>query len=515
MARARTLRGAYARHVAQLSQDPAHQSFEAPAPTERDITAHADSAALIHLSTAEVFHWLEDEGLFPRSKAAISPVNAQRRSRGSRKQLSGPPAYCRACGLERAWHPTLLEEPSVAGNTPGTTTEPAPSTSAPGQHHKALNPSSLVCTTFQAQAARSPVVDVDMLFGRSDCIGLASSPGSGSAGSVAIPPRQHGIGRLVMREDWEGMPYSLHPAIFARGALHEEEEDEGEDLSASRPFTHLFPGSPSLSVRELNSTLVQMADPRLVTAIRHMTGLPSSRCIPFQAWIASDSPSSFHDDVAIVGGQDTSYADPHTTPDHAGPPSPSSSRRPPPLVSLPGRSSLAITSSVSSRRLGTTASRRTSNSIPPPLVPGIDDHPRDAVNALLAPSALLAIAMRSFVRRVVDRGVEALHHDESALRDARPKHLHLQPHGRGRRNMDATEDVRRVLTPTHVLGGLARHAGAGLADSAAFLVCATLGESSRRGGLTATATGSAGGIGEGNVDEDEDGSRRATGTVAR
>ena len=81
--------------------------------------------------------------------------------------------------------------------------------------------------------------------------------------------------------------------------------------------------------------------------------------------------------------------------------------------------------------------------------------------------------------------------------------------------MDATEDVRRVLTPTHVLGGLARHAGAGLADSAAFLVCATLGESSRRGDLTATATGSAGGIGEGNVDEDEDGSRRATGTVAR
>ncbi|KAM5534983.1 hypothetical protein V8D89_011356, partial [Ganoderma adspersum] len=161
MARARTLREAYARHVAQPSQDLAHQSFEAPAPGERDTTAHADTATPTQLSTAEVFHWLEEEGLFPRSKAAISQVDAWKRSQGSRKQLSGPSAYCRACGLERAWHPTLLEERSVAGNTPGTTAEPAPSTSASGRSHKDLNLSSLVCTTFQAQAARSPVVDVD------------------------------------------------------------------------------------------------------------------------------------------------------------------------------------------------------------------------------------------------------------------------------------------------------------------------------------------------------------------
>ena len=155
----------------------------------------------------------------------------------------------------------------------------------------------------------------------------------------------------------------------------------------------------------------------------------------------------------------------------------------------------------------------TSDFIPPSAVPSIDEHPRDTANALLAPSALLAIAVRSFVRRVVDRGVEAVRHDESALRDARQKHL--QPHGRGRRKMDATEGVRRVLTPAHVLGGLVRHAGAGLADSAVFLVCSTLGESSTRGDTTATATEPTGAVGGADVvlDEDEDGSRRTTGAV--
>ncbi len=516
MGRARTLREAYAQLVSQPSQDPAHQSSEAPAPAERDTAPRAipiDTTTPTQLSTFEVFHWLEDEGLFPRSKAAISQVEVRKRSRGSRKQLagtSGPPAYCRACGLERAWHPTLLEERSVAGNTPGTTTEITSNTSASAQQHKDADLAVLVCTTFQEREATGPpVVDVDMVLGRGDRTGPASSSGSGSAGSVAVAPRQQRAGRLVMGEDWEGMPYSLHSAIFARGAVHEEEEDGGEDLSASRSLTYLFPGSPSFSVREVNAALVQVADPRLVTAIRHILGLPSPRYNPFQAWIVAGSQSSFHDDVAIASGQNTSYGGPHTTSDHAESPSPTSSSQLPPLVALPGRSSLGVTSSVSSRRLWTTASHPTS--IPPPLVPSVGDHPRDTVNALLAPSALLAIAVRSFVRRIVDRGVEALHHDEAALRDARQKHL--QPPGRGRRNIDATGGVRRVLTPTHVLGGLMRHAGAGLADSAAFLVCATLGESSRRYDSTTTSPACA--EGGGYVDEDEDGSRLATGPVAR
>ncbi|KAI1790156.1 hypothetical protein LXA43DRAFT_891478, partial [Ganoderma leucocontextum] len=446
MGRARTLREAYAQLVSQPSQDSAHQSLEAPTPVQRDTTAHAipaDAAGPTQLSTAEVFHWLEDEGLFPRSKAAISQGEVRKRNRASKKvETSGPPAYCRTCGLERAWHLTVREEHSVADNISDTKTEIMQSTSAGGRQHKDVDLASLVCMAFQeGEATRSPVVNVDMLLQRA--------------------------GRLVVQEYWEGMSYSLHPAIFARGAVHEEEEDQGEDLSASRPFVDLFPVSAELNASELNAALVQVADPRLVTTIGHMTGLPSPRYNPFQASIEAGTQSS--------------------------------------------RSSLAITSSVSSRRLWTTASCPTS--IPSPLVPGVGDHPRDAVNALLAPSALLAIAMRSFVRHIVGRGAEALHHDEAALRNGPSggRQKHLQPHGRGRRNMDATESVRRVLTPTHVLSGLVRHAGAGLVDSAALLVCATLGESSRRDDSTATDPACAGG----GRDVDEDGSRLATGSIAR
>ncbi|PIL22634.1 hypothetical protein GSI_15325 [Ganoderma sinense ZZ0214-1] len=165
MARARALREAYDQHVSQLSQEPAHPSFEAAPPADRETAPQAipaDTVTLTQLSTVDVLRWLEDEGLIPRSNTTISQVEVRKRSRGSRKRLSGPPAYCRACGLERAWHPTLLEERSVAGNTPGTTTETQPSTSVSGRHHKDLNLASLVCTTFEeAKASRSPVVNVD------------------------------------------------------------------------------------------------------------------------------------------------------------------------------------------------------------------------------------------------------------------------------------------------------------------------------------------------------------------
>ena len=509
MGRARTLREAYAQLVSQQSQEPVHQSSqEAPARDHRDATACApltDAAAPTQLSTAEVFHWLEDEGHFLRNKAAISQVDIRNRSRASGTTwmaASGPPAYCRVCGLERTWHPAVLEERSMVGDTSGTTTETTPSTSMPARSHKDANLASLVCTTFQeGEATRSPVVDVDMLLGRSDRTTSAYSPSVETTSLVTVAPRQPGPGRLVLREDREGMPYSLHPAIFARDAPHEAED--GEDLSASRPFAHLFSGSPRFSVRGLNAALVHMADPRLVTAIRHMTGLPTPRVNPLQAWVVHGSPLSFHDDVAIVSGHETSYGGPRTTPDHAGPSSLPSSQLPP---RLPGRSSatLAITPSVSVRRFETTRPA----SIPLPLVVGVGDLPRDAVNTLLAPSALLAIAARFFIRRIVDRGVEALHHNDAALCGARQK-----PYGRGRRSVHATVGVRRVLTPAHVLGGLARHAGAGLTDSATFLVCATLGESLRRG--DSAASGPAYAVGGDDVDVEEDGSRIATGTDAR
>ena len=129
-----------------------------------------------------------------------------------------------------------------------------------------------------------------------------------------------------------------------------------------------------------------------------------------------------------------------------------------------------------------------SNASPSAL--GITDEPREATNAYLAPSALLAIVLRSLVGQLVRRGVDAFRRDEAALRD-RPG---LGPAARPRRRNgaeagDDTTIARRVLTPAHVLGGVARHARAGVVDSALFLVCATLGEGSGAGAGSGSVSG--------------------------
>ena len=107
-----------------------------------------------------------------------------------------------------------------------------------------------------------------------------------------------------------------------------------------------------------------------------------------------------------------------------------------------------------------------------PALGGLFAEPRTTVERQLAPSATLALAVRTVVRQLVLRGVEAFRQDEAALRVASGRHRHERARQGG--------GAQRVLTPAHVLGGLARHARSDVASSALLLSIAKLGVSARR-----------------------------------
>ncbi|TBU53670.1 hypothetical protein BD310DRAFT_829673 [Dichomitus squalens] len=410
MGRARALREAYIQLVSQKpSSSEAQPGTDAAEPPPNSSSASA--FPLQQLSTVDVFRWLEDEGLLPRnsSKAAGPLVDFHTRSRSSRRtrdEAEPPPtlspAYCRACGLERAQHPTAADfAPGTVVDGPGAS--PLPIATARGAATHGL----AVCTTFQ-ERTRPLVVDVATLLGR----------------------------RLGEGEDMGETPYGLHPTIFTPRAIKKEEEEEEEaqgGRSSSRSAVHLFPasGPRAATATEMNAALVEVADPRLVVAIRGMTGLPFARNIPAQRLPRPETRRKTQDEHH---GDDDDESELSSS------------------ASLLGPIHLA-----SLNRLGVT------------------DEPREALNARLAPSALLAVALRSLVSQLVQRGVDAFRRDEAALRDQGVGFA--ARHERMRRNAtEAGNSISRVLTPAHVLGGVARHARTGVADSALFLVCATLGD---------------------------------------
>ncbi|KAL7279869.1 hypothetical protein ACG7TL_006278 [Trametes sanguinea] len=139
--------------------------------------------------------------------------------------------------------------------------------------------------------------------------------------------------------------------------------------------------------------------------------------------------------------------------------------------------------------------------------------PRSEAAAELAPSALLAIALKEFVRHLVGRGIDALRQDEAALRVATGRH------DRARRPPAAGGAIppRRLLTPSHVLRGVARYARTGLTGSALRVClgrlgerCAILDDDPRDGAIhippgLATIQGVEEGRGDGDVPGEKDG----------
>ncbi|KAI0667615.1 hypothetical protein C8Q78DRAFT_1071727 [Trametes maxima] len=196
MSRARALREAYAQHISQ-KQD----------------------AEAIPLTTVDVYHWLEDEGFYPRTNAAPARFSGQQ-SRVSRRQHAPSAlelnAYCRTCGLHRAHHPNITDED----------TKPAVDIK-PGLLGAVLERG--LCTVFTEMDGKfptqRPIFDADAL--------LKYDPARADAGEMG--------------------PYGLGRAIFMTP-------------SASHPRAQTGPLSPE--------DLVSIADPRLTVAIQRATGLP-------------------------------------------------------------------------------------------------------------------------------------------------------------------------------------------------------------------------------------------------
>ncbi|KAI0356404.1 hypothetical protein OH77DRAFT_1423341 [Trametes cingulata] len=198
MARARALRDAYSQLVAE-QQD----------------------ADAISLTTVDVYHWLEDEGLYPRSSPTAAQLASQKQAKSSRRQRGAgaldADAFCRTCGLHRAYHPSVADED----------TKPIVD----------IKPSALgaalergLCMSFNGEGGeptRTPVFDVHAL--------LKYAP------TDAATPVPYGLGR----------------AIFAEPAA-----SRGQAVSPSP------------------SDLVSVADPQLVVAIQRLTGLPQLHDAP-------------------------------------------------------------------------------------------------------------------------------------------------------------------------------------------------------------------------------------------
>lgn len=342
MGRARALRDAYAELVAQ---------------------SHDEDA--LPLTAVDVFHWLEDESLFLRASVSTSHQQLHKSSRSSRKPLASEDPrsadYCRACGLQRAYHPTLPEDDKTLDDK-NSLSIPASAPSA--------------CLTFHDdESACLPIVEAQALLGH-------------------VPDRAGSV------------PIGFYPSIYT-------------------PRT----SPPSNDIVSLSTgDLVAAADPQSVVAISRLTGLPTSRL-------------------------------PRTHGSYAAP------VRPDADVSYE-------VSASSPEADSTTAYPRTLTT--GPAVGGLSAQPRASVEAELAPSAALAIAIKVFVRQLVARGVEVFRQDEAALRTASGRHRHERA-----RRVTAGGPAR-LLTPTHVLAGVSRHAATDLTSGALLLSLARLVETSRQ-----------------------------------
>ncbi|KAI0657331.1 hypothetical protein C8Q70DRAFT_282742 [Cubamyces menziesii] len=104
--------------------------------------------------------------------------------------------------------------------------------------------------------------------------------------------------------------------------------------------------------------------------------------------------------------------------------------------------------------------------------------PRTAAAAHLAPSALLAVSLKAFVRQLVGRGIDTLRRDEAALRVATGRHERARRATAAAGGSAQSERPRRVLAPAHVLRGVAAHARTGTTGSALRVCLARLGERS-------------------------------------
>ncbi|KAI0647961.1 hypothetical protein C8Q79DRAFT_906409 [Trametes meyenii] len=214
MSRARALREAYSQQISER-QDP----------------------GAIPLTTVDVFHWLEDEGFYPRTNTAPARFSGQQ-SRLSRRQhppgALEPNAYCRTCGLHRAHHPNTTDED----------TKPAVDIK-PALLGAALERG--LCTVFNDAdgelLTQRPIFDVDAL--------LKYNPAGADAGDMG--------------------PYGLGHAIFMTPSS-----------SISHPQVQTGPPSPE--------DLVSIAHPQLTVAIQRATGLPH-----LQQGAAPRSPSRLMD----------------------------------------------------------------------------------------------------------------------------------------------------------------------------------------------------------------------------
>ncbi|CDO74440.1 hypothetical protein BN946_scf184972.g7 [Trametes cinnabarina] len=200
MARARSLRDAYSQLVSQQ-----HDADAVP------------------LTAVDVFHWLEDEGFYPRSGVRAKqdlqkqgPAKSSRRQRGPGALAND--AFCRTCGLHRAYHPNVVDE------------DVKPMDIKPAALGAAVERG--LCMFFNGEdrePTRRPIFDVDAL--------LKFAPANSDIG--AAPE----------------VPYGLSRAIFVAPSSSSQ-----RTVMSSSPVD-----------------LVSVADPALVVAIQRITGLPRSR----------------------------------------------------------------------------------------------------------------------------------------------------------------------------------------------------------------------------------------------
>ncbi|RPD62519.1 hypothetical protein L226DRAFT_330040 [Lentinus tigrinus ALCF2SS1-7] len=191
-----------------------------------NVASQSSNADLRPLTTVDVFRWLEDEGLFLRPDGAHAAQSGMQ-STSSRKRQSTSESdprgkdFCRACGLQRAQHPTSEEQ--EVDIKPSMTTLVTP----------ALGAALGFCTSFREDddaSTRPPILDVDALL----------SPHSGTDSDRRTP-----------------LPYGFSSAIIT-----------------PRPRLPCSAEEDPSALRFHPEDLVAVADPRLTVAILRMTALP-------------------------------------------------------------------------------------------------------------------------------------------------------------------------------------------------------------------------------------------------
>ncbi|OCH91897.1 hypothetical protein OBBRIDRAFT_774513 [Obba rivulosa] len=186
---------------------------------EQYVTSHPRRETFIPLSTADVYHWLEDEGLFPRaagSGAADATERKKRRVQETDLAAAVSEVFCRRCGLHRQYHPTTVKSE---------VSDPVPAAGAVSAQSVFIGVSDnpTACMSFSIEDTKLPLFDANQLMFRQ----LSSAAA-------------------------QNAPYGLSPTVFA----------------ARRPS----PAALQYSSRDL----VASADPRVIIAIRSLltaTGL--------------------------------------------------------------------------------------------------------------------------------------------------------------------------------------------------------------------------------------------------